>query len=123
MAQDAGLTLGGENPYLVPFTAVHGLLSTPLRARTVRILYTDDDDDAPPGEQGPDVYLEKPRLTWGWQLLIGLKLPLWRDPAFSAVPAHRVRPSFTCAAGVTALSTKRAKDLYFTSGCAVDVTF
>jgi hypothetical protein len=75
-------------------------------------------------------------FTAGWQALVGLKVPLWREPptqpgyvreGVEARPTPRarraVRPSLGCAAGVTALYADHDDDAFMTFGCAVDATF
>jgi len=114
LAEDFGFTMGGENRYLVPFFSARGVLSVPLRARTVRIMY-DDWDDSP--EEESQAYFRKPLFTSGWQIVQGLKLPLTHDAA------AKVRPSLVCAVSFTGLYTRRASDLFGMFGCAAEATF
>ncbi len=125
LAHDAGFILGGENPYLVPFLSFHGVLSTPLQAKTVRVVYVDEDDEGYEYYDENDehqvytpttAYYRKPLFTYGWQGSLGLKLPLRHVQA-------PVMPSLTCALGFTMLFTKRAGDLFSTFGCGLDATF
>jgi hypothetical protein len=80
LGADLGLVLGFENPYVVPILALQLHGSLPVGARTVDI----SDPDEPPGSR-----LDHPRLTYGHELTLGLKVRLqprrWlRSPALTA---------------------------------------
>jgi hypothetical protein len=73
IAPDAGLIVGYENPYVVPWIALRGWVSVPVDAQSVTV--TQDDG----GDGMPDVFVLVPPNTAGWQLSTGVRIPVSID--------------------------------------------
>lgn len=67
VAPDAGLVLGLENPYFVPFLAAEALLSVPIDPRPV---------DTSSAEDGAGTHVDTPELTYGARGTLGARVPL-----------------------------------------------
>jgi hypothetical protein len=115
---DVGVIGGWENRYLVPFASARVFLSAPFAARTVRLV-TDDDqaDHAHDEDSAPDHYMLRPKLTWGGNFALGLRVPLSWDDAAS------VKPSLLCAWALTRLRDKKTHTEYSGLDCALQVVF
>lgn len=74
VSPDLGLSLGYENPYLVPFVQLRGFASLPVAARRV-YLGTEDDADR----------FSTPQPTWGASGTLGLRVPLAPGPAAHSI--------------------------------------
>jgi len=119
LSPDLGFIAAYDNPYVIPFFALRGLLSAPVNAKVVRFT-TDDDADSSDQDNERDVYTIAPRFTWGWQTSLGLRALLARPGQLRALPA------LACAIGFTDLYDKRHganNATYSGVSCAVDVTF
>jgi hypothetical protein len=77
LSPDLGFVAAYENPYVIPFFTLRGLLSAPLRAKAAHFT-TDDDADRSDEDNQRDVYALAPRFTWGFQAGAGLRVPLLR---------------------------------------------
>lgn len=118
VSPDLGFVAAFENPYFVPFMSARGLFSAPIAARTVRFTVDDgsgdDEDDA---DALPDEYRLRPELTYGLQVSIGARIPLFHDPVAD------LSPSLLCALGITSLYDSQHDEGYGGGSCAFDLVF
>jgi hypothetical protein len=118
LSPDVGVTVAGENPYLIPFATVRGFLSAPIAARRVYFTTGDDAGDRDDPDDQPDFYSTRPRLSYGLQLSVGLRVPLYHAVA----PA--LRPALACAVGGTFIYDRTpSRGGYLGGGCGFDLGF
>lgn len=116
LSPDLGFIAAYENPHLVPFFTLRGLLSAPLAARRVHFSVPDDTHGSD-ADSDPDRYQLTPHFTLGVQTGVGLRAPLTREGQL------RVLPALACALGFTMLDDPRDRSTYFGLSCAVDAKF
>lgn len=118
ISPDLGLIAAYENRYFVPFFTARGLVSVPVRPRSVHFTKGDgannglDDEDTE-----ADSYRLTPKRTFGGQLSLGVRVPLRYDEE------ARVMPSLACAVGITTLNDLSEDEGYGGFSCAIDAIF
>jgi hypothetical protein len=118
LSPDLGLTLGYENRYVVPFASTRTFVSAPIAPRAVYFTTDDDAGDPHDPDDAPDRHRRTPHFSYGVQLSLGLRVPL------HANQESRLRPSISCAAGVTWLFDSSPHDEAFTGvGCGFELGF
>jgi hypothetical protein len=118
ISPDLGIIGAFENRYFVPFGSLRGLVSAPINPRSVHFTTGDDASDGSDDENGDaDSYRLTPKLTFGYELALGARVPFTHDDA------AEVKPSLACALGITTLNDLSEDEGYSGFSCAVDVVF
>ncbi|HEX5660449.1 MAG TPA: hypothetical protein VFX59_24810 [Polyangiales bacterium] len=117
VSPDLGVTIAGENPYLIPFATVRGFVSAPIAARRVHFTTADGEGPGDDPDEERDSYSMRPHLSYGYQLSVGLRVPLYHEVAAA------IRPALACAVGGSFLYDRTNQGGYLGGGCGLDVGF
>jgi hypothetical protein len=119
LSPDVGLSVGYENRYFVPFVSSRVFVSAPIAPRAV--YFTTDDDagnDPHDPDNAPDHHRRTPHFSYGVQLSVGARVPLYANQA------SRLRPSINCAAGANWLFDSSPNDEVLAGvGCGFELGF
>ena len=111
VSPDLGLTVGYDNPYVVPFARIDGWLSVPLASSEQDVII----DDTTDGE--PVWGTQSPVTTRGYMLRFGVRVPLRHEDH------HPTVPSLGCVLGWGELADSTQNTTVFEGSCGLMVEF